>query len=64
MQASAYLCGHSNEDAVRKAVVLNLDNSNTATFDEHSSLVGATRMISSIMLCKAQKLYAKWRLFT
>ena len=56
--------GHSNEDAVRKAVVLNLDNSNTAVFDEQSSLVGATRVTSSIVLCKAQKLYAKRRLFT
>ena len=57
MQASGYLCGTLHEDAVRKAVVLNPDNSNTAMFDVQSSLVGATRMISSIVLCKARKLY-------
>ena len=37
---------------VRKAVVLNLDNSNTAMFDVQSSLVDATRIISLIVLWK------------
>ena len=40
---------HPHEVAVRKAVVLNLDNSNTARFDV---LVDATRIISSIVLWK------------
>ena len=37
---------------VRQAVVLNLDNSNTAIFDVQSSLVDATRISSSIVLWK------------
>ena len=43
---------HFHEFAVRTAVVLNLDNSNTAIFDVQSSLVDATRIISSIVLWK------------
>ena len=34
---------HSHEIAARKAVVLNLDNSNTAIFDVQRSLVDVTR---------------------
>ena len=37
---------HSYEVAVRKAVVVNLDSSNTAIFDIQSSFVDATRIIS------------------
>ena len=37
---------HSYEVAVRKAVVFNIDSSNTAIFDIQSSLVDATRIIS------------------